>query len=99
MEVTDMVIRNKEYYNQLNAEVKNDLRTLNYHIRQAERYKHIHELTKGRSGLYALIHKWAERNNHFHCNAGLKLGKSNLVWLLYEMTYLQDYIQQKEEEP
>ena len=59
-----MVIRNKEYYNQLDAEVKNDLRTLNYHIRQAERYKHIHELTKGRSGLYALIHKWAERNNH-----------------------------------
>ena len=26
-----MVIRNKEYYNQLDAEVKNDLRTLNYH--------------------------------------------------------------------
>ena len=45
-----MVIRNKEYYNQLDAEVKNDLRTLNYHIRQAERYKHIHELTKGQIG-------------------------------------------------
>lgn len=94
-----MVIRNKEYYNQLNAEVEKDTRTLYYHIRQAERYKHIHELTKGRSGLYALIHKWAERRNQFHCNAGLKLGKENMVWLLYEMVYLQNYIQRKGEEP
>ena len=97
MEVTGMVIRNKEYYNQFNAEIEKDTQILYYHIRQAKRYKHIHELTKGRSGLYALIHKWAERKNQFHCNAGLKLGKENMVWLLYEMTYLQNHIQKKGE--
>lgn len=50
-----MVIRNKEYYNQLDAEVKNDLRTLNYHIRQAERYKHIHELTKDGTTIFIVM--------------------------------------------
>ena len=47
-----MVIRNKEYYTQFDEEMNRDHRALDYHIRQAENYKRIYQLTKGRSGVY-----------------------------------------------
>ena len=56
-----MVIRNKEYYTQFNEEMKRDHRVLDYHIRQAENYKRIYQLTRGRSGVYVLLNKWAKK--------------------------------------
>ena len=92
-----MVIRNKEYYTQFNEEMKRDYRALDYHIRQAENYKRIYQLTRGRSGVYALLNKWAKRMNQVHCDKGFKMAKLDMAWCLYEMMYLQNYIQKGEE--
>lgn len=67
-----MVIRNKEYYTQFNEEMKRDHRVLDYHIRQAENYKRIYQLTRGRSGVYVLLNKWAKKMNQIHCDKGFK---------------------------
>ena len=93
-----MVIRNKEYYAQFNEEVKRDLRSLDHHIQMAESYKRIYQLTRGRSGVYGLLNKWAKRMNQIHCDKGFKMAKSNMAWCLYEMAWLQNYIQKKGEE-
>lgn len=93
-----MVIRNKEYYAQFDEEMNSVHRALDYHIQQAENYKRIYQLTKGRSGVYALLNKFAKRMNQVHCNKGTKLAKSNMAWYLYEMAWLQNYIQKKGEE-
>lgn len=93
-----MVIRNKEYYAQFDEEIKNDIGKLNYHIHMAESYKRIYELTRGRSGVYGLMNKWAKWMNQVHYDKGIKMAKSNMAWLLYEMTWLQNYIQKKSEE-
>ena len=65
--------------------------------RQAENYKRIYQLTKGRSGVYALLNKFAKRMNQVHCDKGAKLAKLDMAWCLYEMMYLQNYIQKSEE--
>ena len=80
-----MVIRNKEYYTQFNEEMKRDYRALDYRIRQAENYKRIYQLTRGRSGVYVLLNKFAKRMNQVHCNKGTKLAKLDMAWCLYEM--------------
>ena len=54
MEVTVMVIRNKEYYTQFDEEMNRDHRALDYHIQQAENYKHIYQLTKRAFGSICL---------------------------------------------
>lgn len=89
----------QQIYAQFDEELKRDQRTLNYHIQMAESYKRLYQLTKGRSGVYALMNKWAKRMNQIHCDKGFKMAKSNMVWCLYEMMYLQNYIQKKGEEP
>ena len=94
-----MVIRNREYYDQFNEEMERDHRALDYHIRQAENYKRIYQLTKGRSGVYALLNKWAKRMNQVHCDKGFKMAKLDMTWCLYEMSWLHNYIQKKGEEP
>lgn len=97
MEVTVMVIRNKEYYAQFNKEMNRYHRALDYHIRQAEHYKRIYQLTKGRSGVYGLLNKWAKRMNQVHCDKGFKMSKLHMAWCLYEIMHLQNYIQRSEE--
>ena len=97
MEVAVMVIRNKEYYTQFDEEMNRDHRALDYHIRQAENYKRIYQLTRGRSGVYVLLNKWAKKMNQIHCDKGFKIAKLNMAWCLYEMMYLQNYIQKGEE--
>ena len=92
-----MVIRNKEYHTQFNEEMKRDHRVLDYHIRQAENYKRIYQLTRGRSGVYVLLNKWAKKMNQIHCDKGFKMAKLDMTWCLYEMMYLQNYIQKGEE--
>ena len=77
--------------------MKRDHRALDYHIRQAEKYKRIYQLTKVRSGVYALLNKFAKRMNQVHCDKGTKLAKLDMTWCLYEMMYLQNYIQKGEE--
>lgn len=94
-----MVIRNKEYYTQFDEEMMKVHRAVNYHTRQAERYKRIYQITKGRSGLYALLNKWAKRQNQFHCNKGVVIATSNMKWCLCEFLYLQNYIQNGGEQP
>ena len=92
-----MVIRNKEYYTQFDKEMRRDRKALDYHIRQAENYKRIYQLTRGRSGVYVLLNKWAKKMNQIHCDKGFKMAKLNMAWCLYEMMYLQNYIQKGEE--
>lgn len=60
-----MVIRNKEYYTQFNEEMKRDHRVLDYHIRQAENYKRIYQLTRGRSGVYKKNPYYIERERYY----------------------------------
>lgn len=93
MEVTGMVIRNKEYYSQFDEEMKRAKRTMNYHVQQAERYKRIYQNTRGRSGLLGLLNRWAKKQNQYHCDEGSKIAKSSMAWCLCEMMYLQNYIQ------
>ena len=76
-----MVIRNKEYYTQFNEEMKRDHRVLDYHIRQAENYKRIYQLTRGHSGVYVLLNKWAKKMNQIHCDKGFKIAKLNMAAL------------------
>lgn len=57
-----MVIRNKEYYTQFNEEMKRDHRVLDYHIRQAENYKRIYQLTRGRSGSIRLVEQMGQED-------------------------------------
>lgn len=90
-----MVIRNKEYYAQYDEEMKRIKRVVDYHARQAERYKRIYQGTKGRSGLYGLLNKWAKRQNEYHYNKGVEMATVNMKWCLCEMIYLQNYIQNK----
>lgn len=92
-----MVIRNKEYYAQFDEEMNRDHKALDYHIQMAEHYKRVYQLTKGRLGVYALLNKWAKRMNQVHCNKGFKMAKLDAAWCLYEMMYLQNYIQKGEE--
>ena len=35
--------------------------------------------------------------NQVHCDKGTKLAKLDMTWCLYEMMYLQNYIQKGEE--
>ncbi len=97
MEVTIMVIRNKEYYNQFHEAMSRDHRALNYHIQMANNYKRMYQLTKGCSGVYGLLNKWAKRMNQVHYDKGLKMARLDMAWCLYEMMYLQNYIQKGEE--
>lgn len=92
-----MVIRNKEYYAQFDEEMKKDHKTLDYHVQMAEHYKRIYQLTKGRSGVYALLNKWAKRKNQIHCDKGFKMAKLDAAWCLYEIAHLQNYIQKGDE--
>lgn len=92
-----MVIRNKEYYAQFKEEMNRTHKALDYHIQMAEQYKRIYQLTKGRSGGYGLLNKWAKKMNQVHCDKGFKMAKLDMAWCLYEMMYLQKYIQKGEE--
>ncbi len=76
MEVTDMVIRNKEYYSQFDEEMKRAKRTLGYHVRQAERCKRIYQNTRGRFGLWGLLNRWANKQNQYHCEEGSKIANA-----------------------
>ncbi len=92
-----MVIRNKEYYAQFDEEMGRIRRALDYHTQMAENYKRIYQLTRGRSGAYGLLNKLAKRMNKVHCDKGFKMAKENMAWCLYEMAWLQSYIQKSEE--
>lgn len=91
-----MVIRNKEYYDQFGEIMVKTRKEVGYCARQAERYRQIYLATKGRSGVYAILHKLAERLNRFYCGQGEKIAKENLKWCILELKHLHDYISQEE---
>ena len=96
MEVIHMVIRDKEYYDQFGEIMVKTRKEVDYYTRQAERYRQIYFATKGRSGVYAILNKLAERLNRFYCGRGEKIAKENLKWCILELKYLHDYISQNE---
>lgn len=91
-----MVVRNKEYYDQFNEIMTKTHKEVDYYARKAERYRRIYLATKGRSGVYALLNKLAQRFNLFYCSRGEKIAMENLKWCILELEYLHDYISQEE---
>lgn len=82
------IIRSKEYYEQLWPIIGAEGRAMHYHAVQAENYKKIYTLTKGRKGIYRLLHQFAFKMNQRHYNAGMKIGKRQMVILINEMNEL-----------
>lgn len=91
------VIKNSEYYKQLNDILSHDHREIDYHIRQAERYKMIYHATKNRHGIYRFINKIAYRRNQYHYGAGLKLALSDFVQCFEEIKDLKQFLSNQEE--
>lgn len=91
------VVKSREYYKQMNELIFEDQKEVDYRIRQADRYKRIYELTKGRRGIYALLNRFAHKRNRIHIRKAEEINRRDMKWLLHEITYLAEHITNMEE--
>lgn len=87
-----MWIPPKEYYEELFKETQETQRMVCYYARQAERMKRICQYTKGKGGLYRLIHELAYNNNKKYCDLGVQIGLKQFGILGYEMDNLIEHL-------
>lgn len=84
------------YHQDFLNETESNIRNINYHIRQAEQYKRLYELTKNVRG-YGWLNWIARRRNAYHCKRGFKLSHRNLTECLSRIEYLTNYLINKED--
>ena len=89
-----MTIKDRTYYQNFLTETNRNLSTVDYHIRQAERYKKLYELTKNKRG-YRWLNRLARRMNGIHFVRGSKLARKNLTECLTEIECLSKFLNEK----
>lgn len=90
-------MKNIEYYKTLNEKMTHELEELDYHIKQAQNFKRIYELTANKSGFVnKLLNKWAVKENGKHISKGMVLALNNLEVCNKTIVELSDYINNKE---
>ena len=90
-------MKNIEYYKTLSEKVTCEIEDVDYHIKQAQNFKRIYELTVNKSGFVnKLLNKWAIRENNKHASKGMALAFDNLVACNKIIVELSDYLNSKE---
>lgn len=85
-----MVIKDKAYYESFNRRMEYLHKRVDYHIRQANSWKDIYYITKGKRG-YSWLNKIARHMNRRHVEKGTKIGIKALNDCCDEMTDLEKY--------
>lgn len=91
-----MTIKDHTYYQNFLSETELNIRQIDYHIRQAERYKRLYELTKNVRG-YGWLNWIARRLNTHHFKRGSELAHKNLADCLSEIECLTKFLNNKED--
>ena len=86
-----MTIKDHTYYQDFLSETDLNVRIIDYHIRQAERYKRLYELTKNVRG-YGWLNWISRRRNAHHFKRGSELAYKNLTTCLTEIDYLTKFL-------
>lgn len=86
-----MVIKDRVYYQNFLSETESNIRRIDYHIRQAERYKRLYELTKN-VRWYGWLNKFARRRNAYHFTRGSELARRNLTECAREIDILTNFL-------
>lgn len=86
-----MVIKDKVYYESFNSRIEYLHKTVDYHILQANNWKGIYRITKGKRG-YGWLNKFACYMNRRHVEKGIKIGVKALNDCCDEITDLEKYI-------
>lgn len=90
-------MKNTEYYKNLTKKITREMEEIDYHIKQAQNFKRIYELTKNKSGfMNKLLNKWAIKENGKHVSKGSALALNNLVVCNKVIIELSDYQNNKE---
>ena len=83
-----MVIRNREYYTQLDEILRESKQELDYHVKMANLYKDLCKATKNRRGIWQKLHKFARKRNQAHIEKGYEIAKLHMAWCLNQIDYL-----------
>lgn len=86
-----MVIKDRDYYESFNRRMEYLHKTVDYHICQANNWKDIYYITKGKRG-YGWLNKFARYMNRRHVEKGIKIGVKALNDCCDEMIDLENYI-------
>ena len=86
-----MTIKDHAYYQDFLSETDLNIRIIDYHIRQAEQYKRLYELTKNVRG-YGWLNWIACRRNAHHFKRGSELAYKNLTTCLTEIDCLTKFL-------
>ena len=90
-------MKNIEYYKTLNEKITREMDELDYHVKQAQNFKKIYELTSNKSGFVnKLLNKWAIKENGKHVSKGTALALNDLVACNKIIIELSDYQTSKE---
>lgn len=86
-----MVIKDKAYYESFNCRMEYLHKIVDYHTHQANSWKDIYRVTKGKRG-YGWLNKFARYMNRRHVEKGTKIGVEALNECCNVMTELENYI-------
>jgi hypothetical protein len=86
-----MVIKDKAYYESFNRRMEYLHKTVDYHTHQANNWKDICRVTKGKRG-YGWLNKFARYMNRRHVEKGTKIGVEALNECCNAMTELENCI-------
>ena len=88
-------MKDKAYYENFDKRMNYLHESIDYHIRQACRYKELYYMTKGKRG-YGWLNKFAAYMNKKHAEKGINIGLKGLDECFDEMTYLSNYFNKKQ---